>query len=162
MFVEIEAANEKDLRIYNKKVKTQDNYTIMKLLTEAGIYPVIGFINLNPYSTPESIRTNFDFLVEHDISKVSLYISILRPYKNTPIYRTMIRDQLINKEYFFNNFMHYSFVDKRVEKVAKFVVERIYRYFDDLEIEFEWVEELYYDCIHVNTDCTKFYEYIQL
>lgn len=70
----------------------------------------------------------------------------------------MIRDQLINKEYFFNNFMHYSFVDKRVEKVAKFVVERIYRYFDDLKIEFEWVEELYYDCIHVNTDCTKFYE----
>lgn len=70
----------------------------------------------------------------------------------------MIRDQLINKEYSFNNFMHYSFVDKRVEKVAKFVVERIYRYFDDLEIEFEWVEELYYDCIHVNTDCTKFYE----
>lgn len=158
MFVGIEAANEKDLRIYNKKAKIPDNYTIMTLLENAEIYPVIGFINLNPYSTLESIRTNFQFLVQHNISKVALYISILRPYKNTPIYRMMIRDKLIDKDYSFNDFMHYSFVDKRIEKIADFVVNKIYRYFDDLEIELEWVEELYYDCIHVNQECKKLYD----
>ena len=160
MFVGIEAANEKDLRIYNKKARTPDNYTIMKLLKEAGIYPVIGFINLNPYSTPESIRTNFSFLVEHDISKVALYISILRPYKNTPIYKMMIRDGLIDPGYSFNDFMHYSFVDKKIGQIADFVVDRIYHYFDDLEIELEWVEELYFDCLHVNEDCQKLYPFI--
>lgn len=157
MFVGIEAANERDLRIYNKKAKTQDNYTIMKLLDDAGIYPVIGFINLNPYSTPESIKTNLDFLIEHDISKVALYISILRPYKNTPIYKKMIKDGLIDEGYSFSDFMHYSFVDKRVQNVANFVVNNIYHYFDDLEIELEWVEELYYDCVHVNDACIELY-----
>lgn len=161
MFVGIEAANEKDLRVYNKKAKTPDNYTIIRLLEEVGIYPVIGFINLNPYSTPESIKTNFDFLVQHNISKVALYISILRPYKNTPIYRMMIRDGLIDKEYSFNDFMHYSFVDKKIERIANFVVNKIYRYFDDLEIEFEWVEELYYDCLHVNPACMSLRDDIQ-
>lgn len=153
MFVGIEAANEKDLRIYNKKAKISDNYTIMKLLEEAGIYPIIGFINLNPYSTLESIKTNFDFLVQYNISKVALYISILRPYKNTPIYRMMLRDGLIDKAYSFNDFMNYSFVDKQIEQIADFVVNKIYPYFDNLEIEFEWVEELYYDCLHVNSAC---------
>ena len=160
MFVGIEAANEKDLRIYNKKAKTIDNFTIMRLLKDANIYPVIGFINLNPYSTPETIKTNFNFLVEHDISKVALYISILRPYKDTPIYRKMIRDGLIDSGYSFCDFMHYSFVDKEIEKIADFVVNRIYQYFDDLEIEFEWVEELYFDCLHVNEKCVALHDEI--
>lgn len=161
-FVGIEAANEGDLRIYNKKAKIPDNYTIMKLLDAAGIYPVIGFINLNPYSTQESIKTNFDFLVQHNIPKVALYISILRPYKNTPIYRMMIRDGLINDNYSFDNFMHYSFKDPKIGSIANFVVNRIYRYFDDLEIEFEWVEELYFDCLHVNKACIALYDEIEM
>ena len=69
MFVGIEAANDKDLKIYNKKARTEDNYTIMRLLREADIYPVIGFINLNPYSTHQTVKINLDFLINQNCQK---------------------------------------------------------------------------------------------
>ncbi|MCI8472481.1 MAG: radical SAM protein [Clostridiales bacterium] len=67
----IEAANEQDLALYNKKTTVQDNE---KIINQYGIISHLDFINFNPYSTIDSIKKNLDFLIRHN-SMFNFYLT---------------------------------------------------------------------------------------
>lgn len=64
MFVGLESGNQMDLNLYHKMTTVQDNYTIIQLLNQHHIQPIIGFIFFNPYSTLENLKENYHFLLE--------------------------------------------------------------------------------------------------
>lgn len=95
----IETANEKDLLLYNKRATLADNHRSVDLFRNYGIDVAPGFIMLNPYSTRDTLRKNYEFLSEHGIETVFFYTTILSAYKGTKIYNTVNRDNLFKSNY---------------------------------------------------------------
>lgn len=48
-FIGIEAANDDDLRVFNKRATKEHCYNVLKLFYEIGLEPKYGFIMINPY-----------------------------------------------------------------------------------------------------------------
>lgn len=57
----VESFDNNDLCFYNKQATQADNVAALDLLLDCGFYLDCGFINLNPLSTAESIKTNYQF-----------------------------------------------------------------------------------------------------
>ncbi len=123
VFFGIEAANDDDLKLYNKKNRVADNYLSLQLLREHKIHPDIGFICFNPYSTLSRIKENFKFLIDAQIEDITHYTqSFLEIYKGSPFYTLAVKQQLLNKQY---NYMHldeYRFVSEDAEKITQIVM----------------------------------------
>ena len=121
LFIGIESGNEDDLKLYNKRAKLEDNYRIINILNDIDIHPIYGFIFLNPYSTPERLAQNYQFLSKVNNFQMSRYVIHLGVYENTPIFYQMKDDGLINSMYSYTNVYGYNFVNKDVEAISKFI-----------------------------------------
>jgi hypothetical protein len=140
VFIGIEAGNEYDLKVYNKKAVMEDNYKILSLMKEAGIYcSDFGFIMFNPYSTIENINKNFNFLLQNESCHFSKYISDIKITINTAIYKRVKNDNLM-----FDN-EKYGFLNDDVYELHKFI-QNVINPSDILKNELYFNEfcELYY------------------
>lgn len=110
-FVGVESGNEDDLKLYNKFASVEDNETIIHFLNDKHIYPDIGFINFNPYSSFSRIRTNLAFLHRtgflFDTQKMNAKLNL---YRGTDICKQVLDDRKIAKY----NKLDYAFMDPRI------------------------------------------------
>ena len=93
----IEAGNQSDLDLYNKRATLSDNYTILKLLKDVGINAFYGYIMLNPYSSEETISLNYSFLKEHKCSIPANYLSFLYLGPSVPLTQNLKKDGLLQE-----------------------------------------------------------------
>lgn len=94
----IEAGNQLDLDLYNKRATLLDNYNILNLLADVGINAFYGYIMLNPYSTKETIRLNYEFLKEHKCAIPANYISFLFLGPSVPLTQRIKQDGLLSND----------------------------------------------------------------
>lgn len=110
-FVGVESGNEEDLKLYNKFATVEDNETIIHYLNDKHVYPDIGFINFNPYSTFSKIWTNLAFLHRtgflFDTQKMNAKLNL---YRGTTICNRVLDDRKIAKY----NDLDYAFMDPRI------------------------------------------------
>lgn len=92
----IEAGNQIDLELYNKRANLSDNNNILKLLDVVGINAFYGYILVNPYSTKETISLNYSFLKEHDCAIPANYLSFLFLGPSVPLTQKLKKDGLLN------------------------------------------------------------------
>lgn len=124
-FIGIESNNAEDLKIYGKKANVEDNHYALEVCKKNGIIVDIGFINFNPYSSVEKLRTNIDFLEKYD-KAVEMYLlsSSLMIFKGTAIYRMIKRDGLL-RDGDYADYFRYLFVDEEIERL-KIYIKKIY------------------------------------
>ena len=114
-FVGVEAGNEEDLRLYNKRATVKDNKNILSLLPQYDINPYYGFIMLNPYSTPETLKANYQFLSEEKCYIPGNYIFYLFIDRSLPIVKKLIADGLISRTGY--HMLKYRLVDPFAQAV---------------------------------------------
>lgn len=123
LFVGIESGNDDDLRLYNKRATVQDNHKILDILQRANIEAKWGFIMLNPYSTQDKLRKNYDFLVSNYSYDPFHYMSFLMIYINSQLYTKTLDDNLL-LDSFDKMEANYLFLDPFAQKVYNFFVKK--------------------------------------
>jgi len=129
VLIGIEAGNEEDLKIYQKRATVTDNFRILNMLKDAKIYSgTYGFIMYNPYSTLESIKSNYEFLCANQPFDIFQFISKLDLYKKTKIHEQVKNDNLLleNKTSQKVIIEQYRFKNLNVNEMFKFIDEHFY------------------------------------
>lgn len=144
VFVGLESGNQEDLDLYNKHTKVEDNYTIINLLRKHKLFPIIGFINFNPYSTFEKIEKNFKFLLDVECTYLYNYIyTFVNINKYTDLYDKICKDQLIlSSPYDYIN-IKYDFVDKKTKELLLYVNNEMIPTLKKIEYDVDWVTYSY-------------------
>jgi len=160
IFVGIEAGNTSDLKLYNKMTTVEDNYSILRLLRRYEIAPQIGFINFNPYSTIETIKQNYYFLVNIEMDNLFMYVcSYMRVYKYTAMYRKIMEDGLtIPGEDYLDDRSIYRFADAKIQKIFDFISEHMLSRVRNLDFEFDWLYSFFLECKKINPEASLYSE----
>ncbi len=122
-FVGIESGCNEDLKTYNKRATVEDNFRIFRLLKEADIDMLYGFIMMNPYSTLETLRANYDFLRRNRCYHLFSYVNVLDVFYNTAIYDRVKSDNLLLPTYRYNRTSHYRNFNADTEPIKAFLVK---------------------------------------
>ncbi|MCL1950176.1 MAG: radical SAM protein, partial [Turicibacter sp.] len=139
IFIGIEAGNEADLLLYRKRATVADNYRSIEMLREAGIMPLMGFINFNPYSTKQTLKENYDFLLAVDPQNlVDSFAKALIVYKYTGIYDKLQRDGLLIDGYeYLDEATRWQFLDPSVKTIHDTVEKKLFPLFTNFNKEYQ-------------------------
>ncbi|WP_040762142.1 B12-binding domain-containing radical SAM protein [Ruminiclostridium cellobioparum] len=117
----IEAANEADLKIYNKAATVEDNEKAVELFKENGFHVTPGFINFNPYSTFDGLRKNIEFLEKYGFNSAFCRLrSSVRLNRGTKLFEKIEADRLL-KDGAYDDPYRYNFVDSRISVLIEFI-----------------------------------------
>lgn len=123
LFVGIESGNDDDLILYNKKATVSDNEAFLALCKEVGLTPFWGFVMLNPYSTLNSIKENYSFLVKWGSDQFSHYTNCLQIYSNTKMYDLIATDGLLYNDYNYKKDpFQYSCADPKIDQIKQLLM----------------------------------------
>lgn len=112
-----EAANEHDLKIYNKYATIEDNVKAIEICKGLPIVIQIGFINFNPYSTFDSLRTNLKFLEQYNHCTLYNIASRVMIFSGASIKERLKKDGLFIDDTPFG----YRYVDQRIEWLIGYI-----------------------------------------
>ena len=154
IFIGVEAGNQDDLNLYNKYTTVEQNKNIIRLIREHNIFPIIGFIAYNPYSTKERIKENFQYLCDIECTYLHNYLySFVVINKYTMLYETTKRDGLLcgdDKAYLD---IGYCYKNRDVIDVLDYVRKEMVPLLRNLDYELDWIiysmmeHEIWYDDI---------------
>lgn len=153
--VGIEAGNDEDLRIYNKRASMQQNIETLKLLMKMNIYTGgFGFIMFNPYSKRKNISLNYQLLVENEISDFFRYTSKLMLIDDTKMYEMVKKDGLLTNHgtFYQEDGLSYSFKEPDIVEIWQFVEDNL---LTDEIVEMSNMNEDYSEFV------VSFYEYLE-
>ena len=144
IFVGIESGNQQDLDLYNKKTTVEDNHRTISMLRQHGIFPLLGFISFNPYSTLDSITTNFNFLCDHQCTFLFNYLySFVIVNKYTEMYNRIKRDGLLcSPESQYLN-VKYSYAHPECVDILDYVRYNMVPRLNALDYHLDWVTYSY-------------------
>lgn len=139
VFIGIESGNQRDLVLYNKYTSIKDNYKIIELLKKHNIFPILGFISFNPYSSKKSIKENFEFLCNVECTYLFNYLySFVVINKYTDLYDKVSKDGLLIDN---NHHMDvkYKYENQEVESILNYVRNEMLPKLNKLDYELDWV-----------------------
>jgi len=113
----IESNNEEDLKLYNKISNKEDNHKTINLFKKFNIAILPGFINFNPYSNIEKIKSNFELLRKYNICY--RFFSFLTVYSNTKILNNIKKDGLVTG--YNNGVYYYKYADDLASNYSSFI-----------------------------------------
>lgn len=130
----------------------------LKLLKRHGIVAQIGFINFNPYSTLQTLRENYNFLTNIEMSNLFMYVcSYLRVYKYTDIYNKMKSDGLLIDQYdYLDDRSLYDFMDPEAKQIFNFIYDHMITRVRNLDFEFDWLYSFFMECRKINPKAAVF------
>ncbi|SET14480.1 B12-binding domain-containing radical SAM protein [[Clostridium] polysaccharolyticum] len=117
-----ESGNEEDLKLYRKIASVEDNLRSIEYFRENDIAVDIGFINFNPYSTFEKLRTNIDFLEKTCFASVLYYIvERCGITEFSPLYYKVKNDGLLIDNPSDDGCYFYNYVNKEIGKLSNYL-----------------------------------------
>jgi radical SAM superfamily enzyme YgiQ (UPF0313 family) len=121
VYLGIESGNEHDLVLYEKGCTRAENDRAMEFFAPYGIFPSMGFISFNPYSTFERLRSNLDWLRKHRRCFDLTFINRIILYRGLRITEKVERDGLHRPGDGPCDPHGYEFVDERVGRLSNFL-----------------------------------------
>jgi radical SAM superfamily enzyme YgiQ (UPF0313 family) len=116
LYIGIESASDRELKIYRKTSNSNTNYKIMELLKSLGYdCSFFGFILYEPYSSFKDLQMNLDFMEYHKTWNILLYLSKMRIYYKTDLYFMAKSDGLLKDTYNYKSIFEYNFLDKDID-----------------------------------------------
>ena len=119
--VGLESGNREDLALYGKSSSVSKNENIIQVLEREKVKIYYEIIMLNPYSNMRRLSDNMKFLDKYRCSTFNHYVSFLAIYYNTPIYRKLVKENLLLPTYNYKNIAAYKFIDSSVNEIFKFI-----------------------------------------
>jgi len=110
-FIGVEAANEEDIKLYNKQSTIEDADKTIAIFEMNDTAVNIGFINLNPFSTFEGLRQNLEFLKRHHKATFR-YLTRKLFIKEAPILKNIEEAGLLLPE------STYKYQDEKVSRLV--------------------------------------------
>lgn len=153
IFTSIDAANDYDLKLYNKNYSYYDINETMSFLKEQSINYVIGFINFNPYTNKNSLIKNLLFLQKYKLAADFYLLSNkLRIEKKSYLYSRLKQDHLLTV---INNKLDYKFLNSNINNIYLWTLEYCEKsksYLDFINYYIvEYISSVYYlMCKHNN------------
>lgn len=139
-----ESANEYDLKFYQKYASVSDNVRAAEACRKYEINVVPGFINFNPYSTFEGLRSNIEFMEEYQFANIiHLVISRVKIFTGTVLYEKIKEDNLLLLSPEYNEY-GYKFVDERITPFYNYLSD--YTNYLDKESDYSLRLINYYSC----------------
>lgn len=117
VFLGVESFNDTELKLYNKGLTLIDNMNCIEFLMKHEVNIDIGFINLNPYSTIETLKKNAMYLHKYQFSSLYHYFSKLMIFRGTTIYAKIEKDGLLKNGNSYNNMYGYDFVNSEIQRI---------------------------------------------
>lgn len=140
VFVGIESGNQDDLDLYKKLTTVEENYTVVRMLKQHGLFPIYGFISFNPYSTRERIRKNFQFLLDTGCTHLFNYIfSFVQLNKYTELYERVRADGLLVSDDSVYTNAFYQYKNQDVVELLEYVRNEMVPKFDKIVYHLDWV-----------------------
>jgi len=97
VFIGIESGNQRDLTLYGKIAKVDDNYRTLRLFRKCDINVISGFIMFHPFSDIYTIRENYYFLKENAESQFLNYLKKLYIYYDSELYHYYNKKDVLKK-----------------------------------------------------------------
>lgn len=149
-FVGVDGGNAEDLKLYGKGTTAEMNMNCVNLFRECGIYPMIGFIFINAYSTPQRLTENFNTLCALKCIDPNMYArSFLKVYRGTPIYTKMKNDGLLYESCGITGLIPYQIIDEQVRSVHAFLRDNLAEFVKGLPITMDQLCANFYDYAHL-------------
>ena len=163
LIVGIEAGNDNDLQIYNKRCNLKDVKTCLSVFDSINYNIFLGFIILNPYTTYEDLKANYYLLSNTKFSLLHNYINCLQVNVNTPIYYQMKSDGLLLDTSIYSSGYDYICLDQNTQHVFEFIKSN-FLLSEILQRDFEFNNQLNHMqyIINVLNDCTEYGDLICL
>lgn len=121
VIIGIEAANTHDLKLYNKRANLADNKRVINLFRDNDIYVSLGFIMLNPKSTLDGVRRNYEFLKEHEIDDYEYYQSYLYLDYGTGLHKYFQNQGYLKPEFSYLYPTNYNFENDEIRILSDFI-----------------------------------------
>lgn len=140
VFVGIESGDNDDLLLYNKHTTVDDNYTIIKMIKQHGLFPIMGFIGFNPYSTDKKIENNFKFLYDVECTYLPNYFyCFVNVNKYTAIYDMAKKDSLVISDDTVYTDVQYLYKDTQVKPILEYVRNVMLKELKGIQYETDWI-----------------------
>lgn len=143
-FIGVESGNQQDLDLYNKKTTVADNNQAISMLRQHDIFPLLGFISFNPYSTLDSITTNFHFLCNNHCTFLFNYLySFVIINKYTALYDKIKKDGLLHspESQYLN--VKYKYANPECTPVLDYIRNEMVPHLNSLDYHLDWVTYSY-------------------
>lgn len=151
IFVGLESGDQEDLLLYNKLTTVTQNNRVMKDLKGNGIFPQVGFLTFNPYTTLDKLKNNYYFLLKHEIDDLFMWVSSVRIFKYTPMYNYAKKDGLLfDDEEYISYKCRYFLEDEKAQQIYNFVMDKMYERIYKLSYDFEYMYGFYLDVLQTH------------
>jgi radical SAM superfamily enzyme YgiQ (UPF0313 family) len=118
VYLGIEAANNENLKVYDKKYTIDKIYKAIQILTELNLPFEFGFMLLNPYCTLETIKSDLKFLKKiSSLGSTITHFTKMMPYSGTPIQKRLINEGRLTGTF---NAPNYNYLDPKIDLLETF------------------------------------------
>lgn len=121
VFIGVEAGNDADLKVYNKRATMEDNRRSIRLFEDNDINVLFGFIMFNPFSTRDSLRENYEFLVENNNWRPHAFAGKVALFYKTALHIRCENEGLLTENFSYLNPMGYRFKDPDIIPLWDFI-----------------------------------------
>lgn len=116
VFIGIESGNQRDLMLYGKIAKVDDNNRTLRLFNKCDINVISGFIMFHPFSDINTIRENYYFLKDNAESQFLNYLKKLYIYYDSKLYHFFDKRGIL-KNYNYLKPEIYDFQDEYIQNI---------------------------------------------
>lgn len=161
-FIGVDAGNEQDRVLYNKKATLEDNVRAIEILKNVGIWPRYGLILLNPYSTVERLKESYYYLLKLKSSNFYHYGGLsLQVLYGTKMYDKTKEDGMLKNDYSFLNVYGYKYADNKVQEIVEFMKNEFMPLVDNVPIQFTQMKRIFEMTRHINKEANVFLSEIE-
>ena len=116
-----EAGSDYELKLYGKNASLADNVRTAKILRELDLfYLLTGFIMFGPYSTPDTLRKNINYLHEWGFSdNIMLVSNPLMLFRDSELYHMLCEEDMVIESGKYWELPKYRFCSPVVERATQ-------------------------------------------
>lgn len=144
LYAGIEAANEKELKLFKKRATVSDNENILSLLNHIGFETShFGFIFFTPFSNRTTIKENILFLKKAKSPLISRYIEKVWILYDTQLHHIVKSEGLLGSDFNYKTPLNYSFKDSYIQQIDDFY-ETVIRKSELMQHDYEIIKFIGY------------------
>ena len=122
LFLGVDAGNQQDIKLYNKRATLSDNLNALKILSKVGIWARFGFIFFNPFSSLDTIKENYNYLCQIKSANIYHYGSLHMIIFEKTKFKDMVHDNaLLGDDYYGIDIYNYRFKNNKCYEYFKFI-----------------------------------------
>ncbi|MBP5586988.1 MAG: radical SAM protein [Lentisphaeria bacterium] len=162
LFIGVDAGNEMDRLLYNKRATLQENQDAITLLSENGIWARYGIISINPYSTKERLCETYRYLCKLRSANFYHYGGLhLQLLYGTKMYEFVKRDGLLRDDFSFLNVYGYKFQNEEILPVVDFLRSDFLPSANKIKYQFYRLKHCFEKARHLTRKVQRYQDVIQ-